>query len=93
MQKLLTIRVKPYYIYMMDLVKGANHFRTSLQTGIDIIQGLRGHTSGLAVPHLVVDAPNGGGKIAITPNPIVSIDNGKVILKNYEKQLFEYPFE
>ena len=93
MQKLLTIRVKPYYIYMMDLVKGANHFRTSLQTGLDIIQGLRGHTSGLAVPHLVIDAPNGGGKIAIIPNPIVSIDNGKVILKNYEKRLYEYPLE
>ncbi len=91
MQKLLSIRVKPYYIYMMDLVKGANHFRTSVQTGYDIIEGLRGYTSGLAVPHLVIDAPNGGGKIAITPNPIVITDKEKIVLKNFENQYYEYP--
>ncbi|MBI9033343.1 MAG: KamA family radical SAM protein [Bacteroidales bacterium] len=91
MQKLLSIRVKPYYIYMMDLVKGANHFRTSVQTGLDIIEGLRGHTSGLAVPHLVIDAPNGGGKIAVIPNPIVSIDKKNITLRNFENQHYEYP--
>lgn len=93
MQKLLMIRVKPYYIYMMDLVKGADHFRTSVKTGLDIIEGLRGHTSGMAVPQLVIDAPGGGGKIAIMPDSIVFNDNGVVNLKNFENKYFEYPFE
>ena len=91
-QKLLCIRVKPYYIYMMDLVQGASHFRTSLQKGLDIIQGLRGYTSGMAVPHLIVDAPMGGGKIAIQPDGIMEIqENNQVKLKNYEGDYFYYP--
>jgi len=93
LQKLLTIRVKPYYIYMMDLVKGADHFRTSVQTGLNIIEGLRGYTSGLAVPQLVIDAPGGGGKIAIMPESIVSKDNGILKLKNFENEYFEYPLK
>lgn len=93
MQKLLEIRVKPYYIYMMDLVQGASHFRTSLQTGLDIIKGLRGHTSGMAVPQLVIDAPNGGGKIPIMHETIISKKNGEVILRNYENKYFSYPLE
>lgn len=93
MQKLLEIRVKPYYIYMMDLVQGACHFRTSLQAGLDIIEGLRGHTSGMAVPQLVIDAPNGGGKIPIMPETIISKENGEVILRNYENKHFSYPLE
>lgn len=91
MQKLLTIRVRPYYIYQADLVMGTDHFRTSVRTGLDIIRALRGHTSGLAVPHYVIDAPKGGGKIAIIPNPIVSFDDNEIVLKNYEGNLYNYP--
>lgn len=90
-QKLLTIRVRPYYIFQADLVKGTSHFRTSVATGLAIIQALRGHTSGLAVPHLVIDAPGGGGKIAIMPNAIVSMDEHEVVLRNYEGNLYRYP--
>ncbi len=93
-QKLLYIRVKPYYIYMMDLVQGASHFRTSVQTGLDIISALRGHTSGMAVPHLVIDAPNGGGKIAIQPDDIMEFDtDGSVKLKNYDGNYYHYPID
>ena len=91
MQKLLSIRVKPYYIYQADLVMGTDHFRTSVQAGLDIIEALRGHTSGLAVPHYVIDAPGGGGKIAIIPNPIVSFDDNEIVLKNYEGNVYSYP--
>jgi len=90
-QKLLAIRVKPYYIYQADLVMGTDHFRTSVQAGLDIIEALRGHTSGLAVPHYVIDAPGGGGKIAVIPNPIVSFDDKEIVLKNYEGHLYRYP--
>lgn len=90
-QKLLTIRVRPYYIYQADLVMGTEHFRTSVQKGLEIIGALRGHTSGLAVPHYVIDAPGGGGKIAIIPNPIVSFDNNEIVLKNYEGKVYRYP--
>jgi lysine 2,3-aminomutase len=91
MQKLLTIRVRPYYIYQADLVMGTEHFRTSVQIGLEIIGALRGHTSGLAVPHYVIDAPGGGGKIAIIPDPIVSFDDNEIILKNYEGNVYRYP--
>ncbi len=90
-QKLLSIRVKPYYIYQMDLVKGTNHFRTSIDTGLDIIKALRGYTSGLAVPHYVVDTPNGGGKISIKPNSIIGTNSEETILKNYQGKLYSYP--
>ncbi len=91
MQKLLSIRVKPYYIYLADLVTGTNHFRTSVQEGLDIIEALRGHTSGLAVPHFVIDTPGGGGKIAIIPNPIVAYNQYEIILKNYKAKTYTYP--
>lgn len=90
-QKLLSIRVRPYYIYQMDLVKGTDHFRTSVRSGLDIIESLRGHTSGLAVPHLVIDSPKGGGKIAISPNPIITFDDNDIILRNYEGNFYSYP--
>jgi lysine 2,3-aminomutase len=90
-QKLLSIRVKPYYLYQADLVKGTDHFRTSVQTGLDIISSLRGHTSGLAVPHFVIDAPGGGGKIALIPNPVVNENEEEIVLKNYESGRFSYP--
>jgi lysine 2,3-aminomutase len=81
MQKLLKIRVRPYYMYMADETKGANHFRTSIETGIEIIENLRGHTSGLAIPHFVIDAPGGGGKIPLLPNYVLHKDDEKIVLE------------
>ena len=88
--KLLRIKVKPYILYQCDLVKGTEHFKTPLETGLNIIKSLRGFTSGLAIPHFVIDAPNGGGKIPILPNYVESYDGNKIILRNYEDKKFEY---
>jgi lysine 2,3-aminomutase len=90
-QGLLMIRVRPYYIYLMDLVRGGRHFRTSVRRGLEIIGALRGHTSGLAVPTLVIDAPGGGGKIPIAPETIVSLDEREVVLRNYKGDIYRYP--
>ena len=90
-QELLKIRVRPYYIYQCDLVMGTEHFRTSVATGIQIMEKLRGHTTGYAVPTYVVDAPGGGGKIPLAPDYLVSRSKGKVVLRNYEGKTFEYP--
>ena len=90
-QELLKIRVRPYYIYQCDLATGTEHFRTSVATGIQIIEKMRGHTTGYAVPTYVVDAPGGGGKIPVGPVTLISRAKGKVVLKNYEGKLFEYP--
>jgi lysine 2,3-aminomutase len=83
-RSLIKMRVRPYYLYQCDLVKGAGHFRTSYTKGIEIMEGLRGHISGYAVPTYVIDAPYGGGKIPIAPNYIVSQTEGKVLLRNFE---------
>jgi lysine 2,3-aminomutase len=91
-QKLLTMRVKPYYIFQADYVQGSNHFRTPIETGLKVIEALRGHTSGLAVPHYVIDVPGGGGKIALIPNPIVELTKEHILLKNYQGHIFEYKF-
>jgi lysine 2,3-aminomutase len=91
MQKLLTVRVRPYYIYQADYVKGTGHLRTTVEKGIEIMQALRGWTSGLAVPYFVIDAPGGGGKIPIVPNYIQSISDEQVVLRNYAGELFVYP--
>lgn len=91
MNGLVSMRVKPYYIYQCDPVKGVNHFRTSVQKGLEIYQALRGHISGLAVPTLVIDAPGGGGKIPILPEYIIEINDKEVVLKNYEGKIFRYP--
>ncbi len=92
MQKLLSIRVKPYYIYQADLVKGTHHFRTRVEKGLKIISALRGHTSGMAVPHYVIDAPGGGGKVAILPqDTLLYLDDDQAIVKNYEEKTFKYP--
>ena len=91
MKKLLAIRVKPYYIYQADLTKGANHFRTPLDVGLEIIDKLRGHISGLAVPHFVIDAPGGGGKIPLLPEYFLGREGDEVILRNYEGNVFRYP--
>ena len=87
---LLKIGVRPYYLYQCDPVKGTEHLRTSLWKGIEIIEGLRGHTTGFAVPQFVIDAPGGGGKIPIGPNYLVSVTEDGVILRNYEGFIFEY---
>ena len=90
MHKLLKIRVRPYYMYMADETKGANHFRTSIETGINIIENLRGHTSGLAIPHFVIDAPGGGGKIPILPSYVLHHDEDKIIMRNFKHQIYTY---
>jgi len=91
LHELLKIRVRPYYIYQCDLATGTEHFRTSVATGIQIIEKLRGHTTGYAVPTYVIDAPGGGGKIPLAPDYLMSRGNGKVVLRNYEGKTFEYP--
>ncbi|MCX7926623.1 MAG: lysine 2,3-aminomutase [Candidatus Omnitrophica bacterium] len=90
MHELLKIRVRPYYIYQCDLVRGTQHFRTPVEVGINIIEKLRGHTSGYAVPTYVIDAPGGGGKIPIGPTYLVSQAKGKYVLRNYEGKVFTY---
>ncbi len=89
-QKLLTIRVKPYYIYQCDLSMGIGHFRTTVSKGVEIIENLRGHTSGLAVPTFVVDAPGGGGKTPVMPNYLISQNERRVVLRNYEGVITTY---
>lgn len=90
MQKLLTIRVKPYYIYQCDLSQGIEHFRTKVSKGIEIIEMLRGHTTGFAVPTFVIDAPGGGGKTPIMPNYLISMSPKNVIVRNYEGFIAKY---
>ena len=89
-QKLLMCRVRPYYLYQGDLIKGTAHLRTSVSKGIEIIEGLRGHTSGYAIPQYVIDAPGGGGKIPINPEYIVESNEERTILRNYEGKEFVY---
>lgn len=89
-QDLVRIRVRPYYIYICDLVEGAGHFRTPVSKGIEIIEGLRGHTTGFAVPTFVVDAPGGGGKIPVMPDYVISSSDHKVVLRNYEGFISTY---
>jgi len=89
-QDLLRIRVRPYYLYQCDLVEGAGHFRTPVAKGIEIIEGLRGHTSGFAVPQYVVDAPGGGGKIPLGPNYLLSMSDHRTALRNYEGYISVY---
>jgi len=90
MHELLKIRVRPYYIYQCDPVRGTAHFRTPVSVGINIIEKLRGHTSGYAVPTYVIDAPGGGGKVPIGPNYVVSQEEGKYTIRNYEDKSFTY---
>jgi lysine 2,3-aminomutase len=89
-QDLVRIRVRPYYLYQCDLVEGAGHFRTPVAKGIEIIEGLRGHTSGFSVPDFIIDAPGGGGKIPIGPNYLLSMSDHKVILRNFEGFITTY---
>jgi lysine 2,3-aminomutase len=90
MHDLVKIRVRPYYIYQCDLSEGIGHFRAPISKGLEIIEGLRGHTSGYAVPTFVVDAP-GGGKITLQPNYMISQSSTKTVLRNFEGVITTYP--
>lgn len=90
-QKLLMCRVKPYYIYQCDLISGSAHLRSSVRKGIELMQGLRGHTTGYAVPQFVIDAPGGGGKVPINPEYVLSMNQDRVVIRNFEGKVFEYP--
>jgi lysine 2,3-aminomutase len=87
---LVRIRVKPYYIYQCDLTWGLDHFRTTVGEGLEIMEALRGHTSGFAVPTYVIDAPGGGGKVPISPQYILTMGDGAVIVRNYEGVIAAY---
>ncbi|MCK9219955.1 MAG: KamA family radical SAM protein [Bacteroidales bacterium] len=91
MHALLKVRVRPYYLYQCDPVVGSGHFRTTIEKGLEIMRGLRGYTSGYAVPTYVVDAPGGGGKIPLLPDYFEGCEDGYVLLKNYEGKDFRYP--
>ena len=89
-QKLLMCRVKPYYIYQCDPISGSAHLRASIRKGLEIMDALRGHTTGYAVPQFVIDAPGGGGKVPINPEYVLSHNADRVVLRNYEGKVFEY---
>ncbi len=89
--QLLRCRVRPYYLYQCDLIHGSAHLRSSVAKGVEIIEALRGHTTGYAVPQFVIDAPGGGGKIPVNPGYVLYHDKEKVVLRNYEGRVFEYP--
>ncbi|MFH1379181.1 MAG: KamA family radical SAM protein, partial [bacterium] len=93
MHGLLKIRVRPYYLYQCDLAPGTEHFRTSVSTGLKIIESMRGYTTGYAVPTFVIDAPGGGGKVPINPDTVVSRNARGVIVRNYQGRVFFYPDE
>lgn len=90
-QKLLMCRVKPYYIYQCDLISGSAHLRASVRRGLEIMEQLRGHTTGYAVPQYVIDAPGGGGKVPVNPEYVLSRNADRVVIRNYEGNLYEYP--
>ena len=90
-QKLLMCRVKPYYLYQCDLISGSAHLRTSVRKGFEVMEQLRGHTTGYAVPTYVIDAPGGGGKVPIGPEYVLCRNEDRVIIRNYEGKIFEYP--
>ena len=91
MQKLLKVRVKPYYLFQTDMALGTDHFRTDVQKGLDLISDLQGHTSGMGVPYFVIDAPGGGGKVRLLPDTVIEHNENEVVIKNYEGKLFRYP--
>jgi lysine 2,3-aminomutase len=93
MRGLLRIKVRPYYIFHCDPVIGAGHFRTSIWKGMEVMEGLRGHMSGLGIPTYVVDSPHGGGKVPVMPNYVVSASDDAVVLRNYEGMLVRYQAE
>ena len=90
-QKLLMCRVRPYYVYQCDLIAGSAHLRTSVRKGLEIMEGLRGHTTGYAVPQYVIDAPGGGGKVPVNPDYVLQRNRDRVVIRNFEGRVFEYP--
>ena len=90
-QKLLMCRVRPYYIYQCDLITGSAHLRASVAKGLEIMEKLRGHTTGYAVPTYVIDAPGGGGKVPVNPEYVLCRNAGRVLIRNFEGKVFEYP--
>lgn len=91
LQKLLMCRVRPYYLYQCDLIAGSAHLRTSVRKGLEIMESLRGHTTGYAVPQYVIDAPGGGGKVPVNPEYVLSHNKDRVVIRNFEGKVFEYP--
>ena len=91
MRKLIAARVRPYYLYMCDNVAGVEHFKTNVEKGLEIIDGLRGWTSGLAVPHFAIDAPGGGGKVPLLPQYVEEITEDEVVLRNYRGERYVWP--
>jgi lysine 2,3-aminomutase len=89
--KLLLCRVRPYYLYQCDLIRGSSHLRTPVAKGIEIIESLRGFTSGYAIPQFVIDAPGGGGKVPVNPDYVVYHDSEKIVIRKFEVKIFEYP--
>jgi lysine 2,3-aminomutase len=90
-QKLLMCRVKPYYLYQCDLIAGSSHLRSSVRQGLKIMEALRGYTSGYAIPQFVIDAPGGGGKVPVNPEYVLSRNADRVVIRNFEGKIFEYP--
>ena len=91
MQKCLTMRVRPYYLHQMDVAEGLEHLRTPLAAGVEILDELRGWTSGLAVPHLAVDLPDGGGKVTLQPDYVVERKQQQTVFRNYRGEKYSYP--
>jgi lysine 2,3-aminomutase len=91
--RLLRMRVRPYYLYQMDLITGGAHFKADVRKGLEIIQALRGHTTGYAVPQYVIDAPGGGGKVPINPQYVERITDDEVVFRNFEGREFHYPLK
>jgi lysine 2,3-aminomutase len=91
LHKLLMARVRPYYLYQCDLIQGSAHLRTTVRKGLEIMESLRGHTTGYGVPQYVIDAPGGGGKVPINPGYVLYHDEEKIVIRNYEGKVFEYP--
>ncbi|MDF1862567.1 MAG: KamA family radical SAM protein [Verrucomicrobiales bacterium] len=89
--KLLMCRVRPYYLYQLDLIQGSSHLQASVSKGIEIIEGLRGHTTGYAIPQFVIDAPGGGGKVPVNPDYVLQRNSERVVIRNFEGRTFEYP--
>jgi len=91
MHGLLKLRVKPYYLYQADPISGSAHFRTPVEKGLEILRALRGHTTGYATPIFCIDAPGGGGKIQLAPDPVAGRDGDFLLLRNFEGQIYKYP--
>ena len=91
--RLLRMRVRPYYLYQMDLITGSGHFKVDVRKGVEIMRALRGHTTGYAVPQYVIDAPGGGGKVPINPDYVESVDDEEIVFRNFEGRVFRYPLK